>query len=80
MAARLSSMEEFLPPPMPKGPPPTLPLYGMSGYGGIPSAQLTTSTIIHTTQSKCPLPIHSIQFPHSPSPLPFQTSSPQQHE
>jgi hypothetical protein len=57
-------MEERLPPPMPTGPPLTLPLYGTLGYDGIPSAPLTTSTIIHTAQSTRPLPIHSIQFSH----------------
>jgi hypothetical protein len=51
----------------------------MPGYGGLPSAPLTTSTIIHTAQSTRPLPIHLIPFPHSPSPLPFQTSSPFHH-
>jgi hypothetical protein len=48
----------------------------MSGYGGLPSAPLTTSTIIHTAPSTHPILIQSIPFPHSPSPLPFQMSSP----
>jgi hypothetical protein len=76
MAARLSSMEDRLPLPPPSGPPSSQLLYGMPGYGGLPSASLTTSTIIHTAPSTRPIPIQPIPFPHSPSPLPFQTSSP----
>jgi hypothetical protein len=59
--------------------PPFQHLYGMSGYGGIPFAPLTTSTIVHVSAPNRPLPIHSIPLPHSPSPLPFQTSSPLSH-
>jgi hypothetical protein len=52
----------------------------MPGYGGLPSAPPSTSTIIHipqtTSQTTCPLPIQSIPFPHSPSPIPVHASSP----
>lgn len=73
-------MEERLPPPA-SAAPTSLPLiYDLPGYGGIPSAPLTTSTIVHATTQPPPLPIHSIQFPHSPSPQPFQTSLPHHNE
>jgi hypothetical protein len=72
-------MEDHLPMPAPSGPPPSQPLYGLPGYDGLPLAPFTISTIIHTAPSTRPLPIHSIPFPHSPSPLPFQTSSPSNH-
>jgi hypothetical protein len=51
----------------------------MPGYGSLPSAPLANSPIIHTAPSTRPIPIQSIPFPHSPSPLPFQTSSPFHH-
>jgi hypothetical protein len=51
----------------------------MSEYDDIPSTPLTTSTIIHIVPSTRPLPIHSIPFPHSLLPLPFQKSSPPDH-
>jgi hypothetical protein len=54
--------------------------YDMPGYGGIPSTPLTTSTIVHVPVPSRPLPIQSIQFPQSPSPLPFTTSSPLHQE
>jgi hypothetical protein len=79
MAARLLSMEDRLLLPLSSGPPPSQRPYDMPGYGGLPSAPPTSATIIHTAPSTCPLPIHSIPFPHSPSPLPFQTSSPSHH-
>lgn len=69
-------MEERLPLPPPLGPPPSQPLYSMPGFGGLPSTTLTSATIIHAAPSTRLLPIHSIPFLHSPSPLPFQTSSP----
>jgi hypothetical protein len=78
MAGRLSSMEDHLLMPASSGPPPSQLLYGMPGYGGLPSAPLTTSTIIHTAQSTRPLPIHSIPFPHSAitAPIPNVLAAP----
>jgi hypothetical protein len=77
IAARMAAIAERLPPAS-SAPQQSHFMYGMPGYGGIPSAPPTTSTIVHASAPQRPVPIHSIQFPHSPSPLPFQTSSPQQ--
>jgi hypothetical protein len=79
MVARLSSIEGRLPLPPPSGTPPSPPIYGMPGYGGLPSAPPSTSTIIHTSQTTRSLPIQSIPFPHSPSPIPAHASSPNHH-
>lgn len=63
MVARLSSMEDRLPLPPPSGPPPTQPLYDISGYGGLPSA---------------PLSLHHHPHPtiHPPAPNPLNSLSP----
>jgi hypothetical protein len=76
-ATHLSTMEghaspsaagsSFLPPSMP---------FGMPGYSAPPPLSSTASTIMHTSASTHPLPIHQINFPHSPSPLPNLTGPP----
>ena len=44
----------------------------MPGYGAPPPPPVpsTTPTIVHTTAASHPLPIHQINFPHLPSPIP----------
>ena len=43
----------------------------MPGYGAPPlPVPSPASTIVHTTAASHPLPIHQINFPHSPSPIP----------
>ena len=43
----------------------------MPGYDAPPQpVPSTASTIVHTTAASHPLPIHQINFPHSPSPIP----------
>lgn len=44
--------------------------YGLPGYGGIPALPASTSVIFHTASISRPIPITSIPFPHSPSPIP----------
>lgn len=50
------------------------PLYGIPGYGGIPSAPPASATVVHTSSSR-PISITQIQFPHSPSSLPHMGAS-----
>lgn len=52
-------------------------IYGLPGYGGIPQAPFTTSTLVHTSAASRPLPITCIPFPHSSSPIPGLASSSQ---
>lgn len=51
--------------------PPSVPLYGMPGFGGILVIPSTTPSVVHTTGGNHPTPITQIPFPHSPSPIPF---------
>ena len=51
--------------------PPSVPLYGMPGFGGILAIPSTTPSVVHTTGGNPPTPITQIPFPHSPSPIPF---------
>ncbi|KAG8060620.1 hypothetical protein GUJ93_ZPchr0002g26558 [Zizania palustris] len=58
-------------------------LYGLPGYGVVPSAPSTAAIIVHTTSATQvplqPVPITQIQFPPSLSPIPGYSDPPIYH-